>query len=111
MSDAEIWGPCGHNWLDFACYAAGVLDDEIEARTVEVQAVACAACSDELGDHLELAGLIYEAVVLFAGSRGVCQTYSAGSTRSVAWHIESAASAYPWCRARRGRDRWGRSEL
>ena len=70
MSDTEIWGPCGHNWLDFACYAAGVLDDEIEARAVEVQAVACAACSDELGDHLELAGLIYEAVVLFAGSSG-----------------------------------------
>jgi hypothetical protein len=35
MSDnTEIWGPCGHNSLDFACYAAGVLDDEIEARAV-----------------------------------------------------------------------------
>jgi hypothetical protein len=27
-----------------------------------VQAVACVTCSDELGDHLEVAGLIYEAV-------------------------------------------------
>ena len=89
----------------------GALDDENEARAVEVQGVVCAACSDELGDHLELAGLIYEAVVLFGGSSGVCQTHSAGITRSVAWHTESAASAYPWCRARRGRDRWGRSEL
>jgi hypothetical protein len=33
-----------------------------EARAVEVQATPCAACSDELGDHLEVAGLIYEAV-------------------------------------------------
>jgi hypothetical protein len=48
----------------------GALDDENEARAVEVQGVVCAACSDELGDHLELAGLIYEAVVLFAGSGG-----------------------------------------
>ena len=62
MSDTEIWGPCGHNWLDFACYAAGALDDENEARAVEVQAVACATCSDELGDLVEVAGLIYEAV-------------------------------------------------
>ena len=53
MSDTEIWGPCGHNWLDFACYAAAALDDKDEARAVEVQAVACATCSDELGDHLE----------------------------------------------------------
>jgi hypothetical protein len=62
MSNTEIWGSCGHNWLDFACYAAGALDDEIEARAIEVQAVACAACTDELGDHLEVAGLIHEAV-------------------------------------------------
>jgi hypothetical protein len=40
----------------------GRLDDEIEVRAVEVQAVACAACLDEVGDHLEVAGLIYEAV-------------------------------------------------
>jgi hypothetical protein len=41
---------------------AGALDNEMEARAVEVQAVAYAACSDELGDHVDLAGLIYEAV-------------------------------------------------
>jgi hypothetical protein len=64
MSDTEICGPCGHSWLEFACHAAGALDDEIEARTVEVQAVACVACSDDLGDHLEVAGLIYEASTL-----------------------------------------------
>jgi hypothetical protein len=62
MSDTGIWGPCGHNWLDFACYAAGALDDGKEVRAVEVQAVVCAACSDELGDLVEVAGLIYEAV-------------------------------------------------
>jgi hypothetical protein len=62
MSNTEIWGPCGHNWLDFACYAGGALDDENEARAVEVQAVACATCSDELGDLVEVAGLIYEGV-------------------------------------------------
>ena len=60
----EIRGACGHDWLDFTCYAAGVLDDENEARAVEVQAVACAACWDELGGHLVVAGLIYEAVDL-----------------------------------------------
>ncbi|MDF3049215.1 MAG: hypothetical protein K0R87_853 [Pseudonocardia sp.] len=70
MGDAEIWGPCGHNWLDLACYAAGALDDENEARAVEVQAVACATCLDELGDHLEVAGLIYEAVD--AATASVC---------------------------------------
>jgi hypothetical protein len=62
MSDTGIWGPCGHNWLDFACYAAGALDDKNEVRAVEVQAVSCATCSDELGAHLVVAGLIYEAV-------------------------------------------------
>jgi hypothetical protein len=62
MSDTGIWRPCGHSWLDCACYAVGGLDEEMEARAVEVQAVTCAACSDELGDHLEVAGLIYEAV-------------------------------------------------
>jgi|SRR5918994_3969369 hypothetical protein len=62
MSDTEIWGACGHDWLDIACYAVGAVDDENEARAVDVQAVACAACSDELGDDLEIAGLIYEAV-------------------------------------------------
>jgi hypothetical protein len=61
MSDTEIWGPCGHKWLSFACDAAGALDDEMEAGAVEVQAAVCAACSEELGDHLEVAGLIYEA--------------------------------------------------
>ena len=62
MSDTEIWGPCGHEWINFACYAVGALDDEIEVRAVEMQAAACAACSDELGDDLEVAGLLYEAV-------------------------------------------------
>jgi hypothetical protein len=62
MGDMESLGPCGHNWLDFACYAAGALDDEIEARAVEVRAVACATCSDELGGHLDVAGLIYKVV-------------------------------------------------
>ena len=38
------------------------LDDEIETRAVEVQAVACAACSDKLGHHLVVAGLRYEAL-------------------------------------------------
>jgi hypothetical protein len=76
-----------------------------------VQAVACAACSDELGDHLELAGLIYEAVVLFAGSTRSVAWHIESAASAYPWHIESAASAYPWCRARRGRDRWGRSEL
>jgi hypothetical protein len=74
VSDTKIWGPCGHSWLDFACYAVGALDDEIEVRAVEMQAAACAACSDELGDDLEVAGLLYEAVDVVAGStviRGV----------------------------------------
>jgi hypothetical protein len=48
----------------------GALDDENEARAVEVQAVACVACSDELGEHLEVAGLIYEAVDVVTGSSG-----------------------------------------
>jgi hypothetical protein len=42
MSDTKIWGPCGHNRLDFACYAAGALNNEIEVRAVEAQVVACA---------------------------------------------------------------------
>jgi hypothetical protein len=54
--------PCGDSWLDFARYAVGALDDEIETRAVEVQAVACAACSDKLGHHLVVAGLSYEAL-------------------------------------------------
>jgi hypothetical protein len=70
MSDMEIWGPCGHNWFDFACYAAGALDEGNEARAVEVQAAACAACSNELGYHLEVAGLIYEAVEVATASDG-----------------------------------------
>ena len=68
ISDVEIWGPCGHNWLDFACYAVGVLDDEVAARAIDVQAVACAACSDELGDYPEVARLIYEAVDIATAS-------------------------------------------
>jgi hypothetical protein len=39
MSDTEIWGPCGHKWLDFACYAASALDDGNEVRAVEAPAV------------------------------------------------------------------------
>ena len=99
MSDVEIWGRCGHKWLDFACYAAGALDDENDARAVEVQVVACAACSDELGDHLKVGGLIYEAVDVVRRSSG-----SAGLTPPAARvrrrTPESAAPAYPWCRAR-----------
>jgi hypothetical protein len=38
MSDTEIWGACGHNWLAFACYAARAIEDEIEARAVDAQA-------------------------------------------------------------------------
>ena len=48
----------------------GALDDENEARAVEAQAVTCAACSDELGDHLEVAGLIYELVKVALTSDG-----------------------------------------
>jgi hypothetical protein len=33
-----------------------------------VQAVACAACSDELSDHLDVAALIYEAVDVVAAA-------------------------------------------
>ena len=51
MSDTEIWGPCGHNWLDFACYAAGALDDD-EFRAVDALADACGICLAELGNHL-----------------------------------------------------------
>jgi len=68
MSDTEIWGPCGHNSLDFAGYAAGALDDGNEVHAVEGQAVACATCSDELGDHLEIARLINGAVDIATAS-------------------------------------------
>ena len=61
MSDTEIGGPCGHSWLDFACYAVGALDDEIEARAVEEQAAACAICSDELEETITVSAVLSEA--------------------------------------------------
>ena len=60
MSDTEIGGPCGHNWLDFACYAVGALDDEIEARAVDALADACGSCWAELTDVMRVVALLHE---------------------------------------------------
>jgi hypothetical protein len=60
MSETEIWGPCGHNWVDFACYAVGALDDEIEARAVEALADACGICWAELMDVIRVIALLDE---------------------------------------------------
>jgi hypothetical protein len=67
------------------------LDDGNEVRAVEVQAVVCAACSDELGDHLELAGLIYEAVLLFVGSSGSARP--APPAAPAPWHCTPTPSS------------------
>jgi hypothetical protein len=59
MSVTKIWGPCGHNWLDFACYA-GALDDDEEIRAVEAQVGTCEICLDELMEAIKFSALLYE---------------------------------------------------
>jgi len=60
MSDVEIWGPCGHNWLDFAGYAVGALDDDDGFRAVVALADACGICWTELMDVIRVIALLDE---------------------------------------------------
>ena len=63
MSVTEIWGPCGHNWLDFGAWVTGDLD-EGEERDVEAQFAACDTCWNELQETITILALLCEAVAV-----------------------------------------------
>jgi hypothetical protein len=74
MSDTEIWGRCGHEWLDFAAWVTGDLDDR-EERAVEAQFAACDTCWDELDETITVSAVLYEAAggAAVAAESGLCR--------------------------------------
>jgi hypothetical protein len=56
MSDT-IQGTCGHDWIDFGCFARGELDDD-QFWAVDAQVDACDPCLAELREIVRVSLLL-----------------------------------------------------
>jgi hypothetical protein len=72
MSDTKIWGPCGHEWINFGAWVIGDLD-EGEERGVEAQLASCGTCWDQLEETITVSALLYKSLLLPASSSRVCR--------------------------------------
>jgi hypothetical protein len=86
MSDTEIWGPCGHQWINFWAWVTGDLD-EGEECVAEAQFAGCDTCWHEVEETITVSALLYD-VVGAARGRG---RYHEGGRALVLGKVDAAS--------------------
>jgi hypothetical protein len=97
MSDTEIWGRCGHEWINFVAWVTAELDER-EERAVEAQCAACDTYWDQLEETITVSALLYEAAATARGEvHGTTAAALVEQDRDFALVLDGPITVAPAC--------------